>query len=461
VMNRLTLQHGLRGLASGRVAWLLASLTILAVIVAARSPYRNQPDALFVSDGFGYYIYLPSLFLDGDLDFDNQLARQPDQLTHPEYGIVPETGRRGNAFQVGSALLWSPFFLLAHGAVTALRAFGWEIQANGFGFAYELPVYCGSFLYGLLGLWCMKRLLSEIWNEQIGTATTLLIALGTPAAAYLWFEPDMSHILSMSLITVLVFRLHSAHQSLDTRTVTWAGIGLLLGLIMAVRAPDGAVALNVVLVGLAIASRSAPGGTIDWSAAARCTAICVATAVVAFLPQMLVWKHLYDAYLVVPRASGYERLGMNWFEPDAVGYFVGDRRGMLRWAPLWLLSIAGLIVGLWRGPAILRFGVPALLFILYFNCSIPRWWIGSSFGDRRAVDFTVFFALGLAQILALRWSSVWKRPAMVTAVCLCVFNWLLMIRYFGRDLPEQGAVSWSDFYLDTLLFPLQAVGKLL
>ena len=46
----------------------IVALLFLLVIVFARAPLRQIPDALFVSDGFGYYIYLPSLILDGDLD---------------------------------------------------------------------------------------------------------------------------------------------------------------------------------------------------------------------------------------------------------------------------------------------------------------------------------------------------------------------------------------------------------
>ena len=73
--------------------------------------------------------------------------------------------------------------------------------------SYELPVYCGSFLDGLLGIWFISATSQEAVGAnglQAGRAA-LVTVLASPVAAYLWFEPDMSHILSMTLIAMLFY----------------------------------------------------------------------------------------------------------------------------------------------------------------------------------------------------------------------------------------------------------------
>ncbi len=64
--------------------WLFAALStiLLLAIVFARAPFREIPDSLFVSDGFGDDIYLPSFFIDGDLEFSNQLLHQAPAMSN-------------------------------------------------------------------------------------------------------------------------------------------------------------------------------------------------------------------------------------------------------------------------------------------------------------------------------------------------------------------------------------------
>src|SRR5262249_6321615 len=145
---------------------------------------------------------------------------------------------------------WSPFFLAAHLVLTCLDRLGLQVPRDGFGWAYELPVYCGSFFYGLLGIWYIWRLLRDLWGEKIATSTTYCIVLGTPVAAYLWFEAHMSHVLSMTLIAVLFYYLHQVQRKVISGLGVWLGFGVLTGLIAMVRLPDLIVGLAVAWVGI-------------------------------------------------------------------------------------------------------------------------------------------------------------------------------------------------------------------
>jgi hypothetical protein len=436
---------------------LAAALGLLLMIVAARAPNR-KPGALFVSDGFGYYIYLPSVIIDGDLDLTNQIAHQSDQQEHDFYRVNPATGLPGNPFQVGCALLWSPFFLAAHAISRSLSALGFNVPTDGFGWIYELTVYCGAFLYGCVGLFYIYRLLKDLWGQSVAGMATFYLALASPLAAYLWFEPDMPHALSMTLIAMLFYYLHRVWATDNRSWAMWAFLGVLVGLIAAVRAPDGLVVLAVVCVAVSFLRGSSPSRSpASWSQALRCGIAFSVAMGLAFLPQLLVWKTLYGGFVQIPSGTNYEH--MNWSQPDVVGYLFSTRRGILLWTPVFIPAVLGAVLGIWKGPPILRYAVLVLLAAIYFNCSVPKWWAGCSFSERRIVDYSVLFALGLGYLLSLRPALASRYALHAVGLCLCLFNWVLMVRYFTHELPEYGDVSFNELFVGTFNFVARKLGK--
>ena len=76
------------------------------------------------ADGPGYFSYLRSVLIDGDLDFRNEYERlgycvEGDTPTGlmcflPWIQNPTSTGLVGNPLSVGTPLLWAPFYLTAH-----------------------------------------------------------------------------------------------------------------------------------------------------------------------------------------------------------------------------------------------------------------------------------------------------------------------------------------------------------
>jgi hypothetical protein len=73
-----------------------------------------------------YYAQLRSPIIEHDLDFRNETVTG---------GIVTrytEKGLQGSAWPIGPGILWSPFFLVAHGLVAVMA----PAYATGFSFPY-------------------------------------------------------------------------------------------------------------------------------------------------------------------------------------------------------------------------------------------------------------------------------------------------------------------------------------
>ena len=124
------------------------------------------------TDEAQYYVYLTSLRFDGDLNFANDYRRLAE--LNPRAGIEnllsesrirPSTGLYGNIAPVGSAILWTPFFLLADLFVRIANLFGAGIPADGFSRPYMLAVCYGSAIYGFLGLPSIDA--HVVWSDGV------------------------------------------------------------------------------------------------------------------------------------------------------------------------------------------------------------------------------------------------------------------------------------------------------
>ena len=67
-------------------------------------------------DGNGYYAYVRSIWIDGDLDFRNEYARADPKFREAEQNWwTTPAGLTVNPWAPGSVVLWTPFFLAGHG----------------------------------------------------------------------------------------------------------------------------------------------------------------------------------------------------------------------------------------------------------------------------------------------------------------------------------------------------------
>jgi len=104
------------------------------------------------SDGRGYYAYIRSLAFDRDLDFSNEFSLFTDDPRGlPLAEARTKTGYVQNPWSVGPAILWIPFFLLAHLGTYLFNTVGFSLPLDGYSFLYVLAASLGSAFYTFLG----------------------------------------------------------------------------------------------------------------------------------------------------------------------------------------------------------------------------------------------------------------------------------------------------------------------
>jgi hypothetical protein len=409
------------------------------------------------ADEIEHFVYLRSLLFDGDLDFGNEYAHfvAADPVGLAGFAATflerrePATGRFLNFAPVGAALLWSPFYLLAHAGVLAARALGAGVAADGYSAPYQAAVAYASALYGWLGLLLVHHLLArraDVGEPAAGLAVAALW-LATPVLYYTTVAPGFAHacsLLSVGALLALWFRARERDSALD-----WALAGAAGGLAGLVREQD----LFFLVV---------PAADLAWRLLGRGGAraaltrggLLAAAALLAFLPQLLAYRALNGRFgptTLVARK-------MTWSSPHLLEVLFDPGHGLYLWAPLLLLATLGL------APAAARARRATLLLALglavqaWINGSVESWHLAGAFGARRFVSATPVFAWGLAALLAAALPRLGLRATALALACFAWWNVSLMVQ-FGLRLMDRQRLAWPQVALNQVREVPRVLGR--
>ncbi|MEM9261202.1 MAG: hypothetical protein AAGA62_16300, partial [Bacteroidota bacterium] len=142
-----------------------SSFAVYLVVVAAAltSLVRNEvfqgTTNVINWDGYGYYAYLPGVFVYGDISNYDFAEAHFDryEISSDIYQLMEtEAGGRFPIYNIGLSVVWAPAFLVTHAVVSTTGI----APADGMSYPYQLAVVLVSLLAFWLGLWYLKRLLS-------------------------------------------------------------------------------------------------------------------------------------------------------------------------------------------------------------------------------------------------------------------------------------------------------------
>jgi hypothetical protein len=416
-----------RGLAAGLA---LLALTSIWFFTATDAQGRT---ARLTADAWYYHAYLPSLALDGDLDFDNQY-----EVTKNWYRFgKTEIGRTANVFGIGPALFEAPAFLVGHAAARIGGA-----NADGFSRPEVLAALYMSLIASLAALVPAMLLLRRRLGGSLSPfAVPVLLAAAGPVVYYAIRQPGYAHPFAALWVAWLVERWDASFDGrAEPRSLgTWAVFGLLVGagalarpqcalwaVILLAAAADDVRRVAAALspeqrsiatwkqVTIAVLARLAP----RWLAGAL-------LSLLVFAPQMLAWKALHGAFVVSPQGPGF----MWWGEPAWTEVLFSSRNGLLPWAPIHALAALGLLVAAVRTPRVGLALLAGVLLQVWAGGAAWDWWAGGSFGGRRFDSAFVAFAYGLGGLVI--WPRIWRergwrrRAAQVAVGALLVVGVLL------------------------------------
>jgi hypothetical protein len=340
--------------------------------------------SIISSDACGYYAYLPAIFIYKDLQFshfenvENSTLYFSDYLTQ-DYRTKTETGVV-DKYYVGCAVLWSPFFMVAHFLAEPLG-----YPSDGYSKPYHIAICWAAVFYLALGMYCLAKLLQKVGYSDLSIFWALLV---TEFASNLFYYsvplPSFSHVYSFSTIIMFLF---FGHKALDEQNwKDWLLGALLLGIITLVR-PVNFVA--ILFLPFLFDTWAIFWFKIKDTRVSNWILSILAFVCVIFI-QLIIYKIQTGHFLVF----SYEGEGFNFLHPNFWGYLFSFRKGFFLYTPIFLplLLASGFI--LWKTN---RYKLFALVLPLYLVWHIASswwcWWYGSGYSQRPMVDFMFVLAL--------------------------------------------------------------------
>lgn len=374
------------------------------------------------SDCLGYYAWLRSPLIDGDFQFDEELAPIRDNRT-----LFPltATGHRANHWPIGPAIVWAPAVIAVHLVLLGLgRGSPWP--ADGYSHPYQLAAGGTTLLLALLTLVLVYRMGRRYSGPTPAAAAAALITLATPLVVYGTVEVCMAHGIAAAFLSLFVFVWLRSFGS--RKPARWLGLGCLLGLTSLMRWQLSTFAVLPALEALWIAGRAT-----GWPGRIRVVMKLASTglaALIVFSPHFLAKQIVYGHPF-----GGLHHVGHNWFAPSLWTVLFTADRGLFYWNPITIPALASLIYASFRfrDPPLMILTVGVLMQIYLVAALLGQdVFLGLSFGFRMLTETCALMAPGLAVLLD-RATARTAKWLMIAGGVLVGWN-LLLLGVYRHDL---------------------------
>ncbi|MGP8216438.1 MAG: hypothetical protein ACLQQ4_12785 [Bacteroidia bacterium] len=383
-------------------------ISLLSLNYGIQNRWKDDNWKLIIkSDGYGYYSYLPCIFIYHKFDYQ-RTVREASKFRADAYNanaIVFQNKEVDKCFP-GVALLLTPFFLLAY-LLSYLLGYG----TGGYEFPFQASVSIGALFYLTVGLIFLRKLLKEFnISEFVISLTLLMLVFGTNLLYYATLEPCMSHVYSFGLMAVFLF---FTKRSIDDSRFKNLVLMTIAACILVMIRPTNMLSFALILF-IAGSFKSFFAFIVTFFKSRKVVILFLIAAGI-FSIQSFLWYLQTDHFFV----WSYPNEGFNFKKSHFWDIMFSFRKGWFIYTPLMLIAILGGLAALLK-QNLFRFFVALFfsLFVIYVFSSWSSWTFEGDYGLRAFVDFYSFFAILLS--LALNtFASLWVR---MSVIFLCVLS---------------------------------------
>lgn len=380
--------------------------TIVGVVIAVLAMiFFFGPTDNWVWDASIYYAQLRSPLVENNLDFRNEI------LTNGVVLPATKTGLVGAMHPIGPAILWAPFFVLAH-SLTLIIA---PHMADGYSPIYIALVSFGSVLYGIAGVWLIYGIGRHFGDSKIAAIVALLSLFATPLFFYTFRQPIISHSTNIFVASLMVLAYVTLEKDQAIHQKSGLIFGTLAGFAFLTRWTGALLVLyplSYFLSRFVKAATEKDKETIKIIVQQLAIAMLVGIAVIS--PQIVLWKRIYGTYLAFPQMDRV------FLVDGPLPIYLDDilfntSRGLLFWAPITVWGLVGLF---WIPNRRLRW--LSVLYVAFFLINIGYridWYSGGAVGQRYVIELLPVLAIGA---VCLTQRLVQSRRALYLFVTLAI-----------------------------------------
>jgi hypothetical protein len=410
-----------------RYGWIFLIIS-LVINYIYRLVFHSIPiDKIIVgSDMEGYYQYLFHFFVKDWELFD----RMPWAIAYGE-------GKTLSVFTCGVAILWSPFFLIAH-----LISIFCGLPADGKTNIYYGFILVGGIFYTYIGLVFIYKFIREFFEHKVSLLTTVLFFLATNVFFYsVLLGAGMSHIYSFSMIAIYLYYCHQFSKESSLKNLIFLGVPFAMAVL--IRPTNIISGLYLFLYGVSnwetLKERFSFWLRNYWAIIGL-----FVIGLIVFIPQMAYWHYVTGKFLFY----SYQDYGFpNWNAPKFGIVLFGKYNGWLTYTPMVWFGIVGLGILMWQKQMNSLAVIVILIICVYINAS---WWVptfSAAVGQRAMIDYLPLLAIPMAySISKIGGMSTPVRVAFGLVVLVFVFYNIQFGFRYESGMWWDSPMTWTKFW---------------
>jgi hypothetical protein len=401
------------------------NLSLVAFIAVSASigffNFSMFPKNILSWDVFGYYIYLPMIFIHNnwglqDINLVHHILEQYQNSSTLYQCYQTETGYWVMRYPMGMAILYSPFFFIGH-----LAAWVSHSPMDGFSLPYQSAVLLGGVFYSVCGFWFLRKILLKYFSDAAAAITMLVIYLGTNYFFHSSFHGSnaMTHNYLFTVYTLIIWFTICWHETFRLRYALL--LGLLCGINIISR-PSEVVCLLIPLLWKTGSEFSfAEKIKLFFRYKIHIFLFFLVMAVVC-MPQFIYWKIISGKFLFYSYGDNPGE-GFEFLHPNILEVLFSFRKGWLLYTPIMIFAVAGIFFSLRR---LQNFSYAITVYFLiniYIVSSWSAWWFAESFGQRSLIQSYAVLTLPLGFIINYFISAIpiRLRNSALAVLCLLIF----------------------------------------
>lgn len=404
-----------------------------------RSPADNHTRPI-KGDAEAYYAYLPALLIYNDPSYSFIQTQEIEKKYYFEnssksFLVELKNGNKINKTFPGVAILYLPFFLLAH-----LIAMLFGYAADGYSNVYQYLFDFGHFFYATLGMVFFYKVLSHFrFNKWKVLLALVVIVLGTNLWYYILLDQSVTHIHNFCLINISVYLFLSF---LVNGKIKFAQLlALILGITILTRPTN---IITVPFLFIFLSKEQTIWTSLQLFLQRKIIWFTTLVLLIAIAIPILLWKWQADVWL----AYSYGEESFDFYNAEVFNFLFSYIKGWFIYTPLALL--------------ILLFGIPitlknnkrqGALILVFYGASIflfSSWWCwyyGCTMSQRVMVDH--YLLLGLLVVYILNYFNYKKLIIIgIPALFFILLNQVQSYQVFNGFFPcanTNSEMYWDQF----------------
>jgi len=346
-------------------------------------------------DAFGFYYYLKLVFVDHslileNLDSINKVFEEYDpSSTVYQFTTLPN-GRIIVRYPVGQALLYLPFFIIAH-----LAAFFSDFPADGFSKPYDVAMRIGGLVYHFLGFYFVGKILRLHFNDKVVGITLVVLFFGTNSYSLMAgtaLAAQGSLFFLVAWFIWLVDRYFK--QKTNGLIITVAAV---FGLICLNRPTDFVTIIPAILWPLTIPGQSVKEEIKIFFSNKGHLIRFVGVVGFSALIQFSYWKYAGGSWFI--NSYGNPAEGLDFLSPHTIPFLFSFKSGWLVYTPIMILVLIYLIIRAYKKQGAMLVVLIYTILFIYLASSWTNWWYGAGFSQRAMGQAYALLSIPLAGLI--------------------------------------------------------------